>query len=97
MTARFVQWLRRKWLGQDPSLFHSYQHAFSSADGAAVLQHLLDSVYCTVYEGTDPQAALAHNARRTVVHEILTNIDLAENPLKYKVQIIEEDIRNGVV
>jgi copper oxidase (laccase) domain-containing protein len=43
-------------------------------------------VYCTIYEGTDPIAAATHNGRRSLVQEILENIDLAEQPEKYQVR-----------
>jgi hypothetical protein len=65
--------------------------AFSTGPGQQVLKHLLDNVYCTVYEGTDPQAALVHNARRTVVQEILLNIDAGDSPDKYRVATEERD------
>ncbi len=51
-----------------------------------MLNHLIDTIYCQVYEGTDPMAALVHNARRSVIHEILMNVDLAENPTKYMME-----------
>lgn len=93
-----VEWLRHKWVGVDPTLLKSYHSTFiGNPQGAQVLQHLLDSVYCTVYEGTDPNAALAHNARRSVVHEILVNLDVAEHPEKWapKVETTAEEILNG--
>jgi len=81
VTGRIVQWLSRKWLrDEQPTLAESYQLAFSTPHGAQVLRHLMDTIYCSIYEGTDPVMALAHNARRAVVHEILENIDLAEHP-----------------
>jgi len=52
--------------------------------GQLVLQDLLDGVYCTVYEGIEPQAAVILNARRAVVQEILMNIDHGEHPDKYQ-------------
>lgn len=52
---------------------HAYQRFFASGDGQIITQHLLDTVYNTVYEGCDPQEALVHNARRTVIQEILDN------------------------
>lgn len=54
-----------------------------SIDGQQVLQHLLDTEYFQVYHGTDPYQAVAFNARRAVIHEILVNIDIAENPQRY--------------
>jgi hypothetical protein len=88
MTHRLTKWLTGKWRLQEPeALRRSYQVTFSTLHGQQVLQHLMDSVYCTVYEGTDPHAAAVLNARRSVVHEILMNIDLAENPDKYRMEV----------
>jgi hypothetical protein len=64
---------------------------FSTGPGQQVLKHLLDNVYCTIYEGTDPQAALVHNGRRSVVHEILLAIDTGDSPDKYRVATEERD------
>jgi len=50
---------------------------------------LLDAVYCTVYEGRDPIEAAMHTGRRSLVQEILENIDLAESPDKYRVRTEE--------
>lgn len=85
MIKSIQQWFHRKWLPrQHPqSLLNSYHATFSNIYGQDVLQHLIDSIYCTVYEGSNPNEALVHNARRSVVHEILTNIDMAQNPVKY--------------
>lgn len=52
---------------------HAYQRLFATGDGQLVRQHLLDNIYNTVYEGVNPQEALVHNARRTVIQEILDN------------------------
>lgn len=94
MLTRVAEWLGYKWRTHDPQLLEAYRATFSSQQGRRVLQHLLDSTYCVVYEGTDPLAAVAHNARRSVVHEILMNIDAAEHPQKY---IAEVERQNGVV
>lgn len=70
-----------KWRPQhDLPLMFAYQATFNSAYGQLILQHLLDNIYCTVYEGTNPNEALVHNARRSVVHEILQMIDQAQHP-----------------
>jgi hypothetical protein len=90
MTKRMLEWFHRRWQGVDPTLVHSYQVTFSTAEGQRVLQHLMDNIYCTIYEGTDPQAAALHNARRSVVHEILVNIDIGENPQRYQIPVTEE-------
>jgi hypothetical protein len=55
------------------SILHAYQRLFASPDGQVVMQHLLDNIFCTVYEGPEPDGAVIHNARRTVVLEILQN------------------------
>ena len=73
-------WLRR-WLAHrtdpfDPAKVRaSYQRCFASADGQVVLQHLLQTVYCTTYQGLDPQAALVLEARRSVIEEVLFNLE----------------------
>ena len=85
-------------MGPDPSVLKAYQTTFTgSPSGQLVLQHLMDNIYCTVYEGTDVQAALVHNARRGVIHEILQNIDAAERPDKYNIRVEtpEEMFQNG--
>lgn len=89
ITDRIVYWFRGRWLGADTTLAASYLHTFSSSHGRLVLNHLMDNVYCTVYEGTDPNGAVVHNARRSVVHEILQTLDAAENPLKHQVKVEE--------
>ncbi len=79
MTTRFAQWLKRKW--QRPhgdELDQAYQVTFSTPQGQLVLQHLLNEVYCQVCLSTDPIVLATHNARRTVVHEMLENIERAE-------------------
>ena len=90
MTRRFLEWMFHKWQGADAQLVESYRVTFSGEHGTRVLQHLLDSVYCTIYEGNDPNEAVAHNARRSVVHEILANIDIAEHPERYRVSVESE-------
>lgn len=91
MIKAIETWFVMKWRrAADPSLVHAYGATFGQPEGQRVLRHLLESIYCTVYEGTDPQAALVHNARRSVVHEILENVDLAEHPEKYHAMIETE-------
>ena len=83
MKGTIAQWLSQKWLREEqPTLAESYRLAFSTGHGERVFRHLLDTIYCSIYEGENPHMALAHNARRSVVHEILENIDLAERPPK---------------
>lgn len=95
MIQRIAEWFRHRWLGVDSGMLKHYHACFSSASGQHVLQHFLDSIYCTVYEGSDPQEALIHNARRTVVHEILMNLDAAEHPMKYNPQVQTEEISDA--
>ena len=84
MIATLRAWFARKWQTQDADQLRlAYQVTFASAQGQQVLQHLLDSIYCQVYEGTDAQSALVFNARRAVIHEILYNIDVAQRPQHY--------------
>jgi hypothetical protein len=92
MTLTLRAWLKRKWvLATDPTLVRAYHVTFASLDGQRVLQHLLDNVYFKVYEGTDPVVALVHNARRSVIQDILENIDVGENPAKYNVPVQVEE------
>ena len=89
------QWFRRKWMTlAHPQLIRAYGSTFATHDGQLVLQHLLDHIYFVTYEGVDPQGAVIHNARRSVVHEILLNIDAAENPKKYELKV-EKEIVNA--
>ena len=89
MTA-FRDWLTHLWdTRQHPTLLQDYLATFQGEHGQRVLQHLLDSVYCTVYEGKDPMELAAHNARRSVVHDILVNLDMAGSPEKYRVRTEE--------
>lgn len=84
--TRLRAWLQRKWShALDPSLAESYRIVFGGLHGERVLQHLLDQVYCTVYEGHDPVELAKHAGRRSVVHELLENLDMAEQPDKYRV------------
>ena len=87
-----IEWLGRKWaMDTDATtLAESYRVTFSNNHGARVLSHLLDSVYCTVCELQDPISLATHNGRRSLVHEILQNVDLAEHPDKYKTKV--EDV-----
>ena len=97
---RIREWLVRKWSREpDPALLKSYLVCFSTEHGRRVLQHLVDGVYCTIYEGTDPIALAMHNGRRSLVHEILENIDIAEHPGKHEIKQEEEaqDARPGLV
>jgi hypothetical protein len=92
MTFRFKTWLANKWHGVDSDLVNSYLSTFNAPHGQRVLQHLLDSVYCTIYEGSDPIALAVHNGRRSVIHEILENIEIAENPARHAVSVQQEAV-----
>jgi len=84
MTRLFTNWLSQKWRRRtDPALAHAYQVTFSTAQGQLVLQHLLDEVYCQTCPVQDSIALAMHNGRRSVVQEILENIDSAQDPTKY--------------
>jgi len=87
LTARIFTWFQHRWVGVDENLLKDYLVTFSGLQGQRVLQHLMDSVYCTVYEGSNRDEALIHNARRTVIQEILENLDRAEHPQKYEVKV----------
>lgn len=92
MIASIKEWLKAKWrpaFDQD-QLKVAYVTAFNSPAGSLVLQHLIDTVYCQVYQGIDPIACITHNARRSVIHEILLNIDAAQHPAKYLMRTITE-------
>lgn len=93
MTKLLREWLARKWFQprtvEEANLLlaarnQAYANTFETESGRIVMQHLLDTIYCTVYEGTDPVMLAAHNARRTVIHELLENIDRVQNPGKYE-------------
>lgn len=88
---RFKEWLTWKWEKEpDPTLVRSYQVTFSTEHGRRVLQHLMDKVYCTIYEGSDPILMATHNGRRSLLHEILEDIDIAEHPGKYDIKLEQE-------
>ena len=84
MMLRLLGWLTRKWQPVvTDDVLRAYQLAFSTPEGQVVLQHLMDAVYCQVYVGKDQTELAMQNGRRSVVHEILENIDKATNPGKY--------------
>lgn len=89
---RFSQWLAQKWSRrEDPTLAQAYRATFGSFDGQRVLRHLVDNVYATIYEGRDPIEMAIHNGRRSMVHEILETLDMAEQPEKYQVRMETEE------
>jgi hypothetical protein len=84
MWTRIETWLARKWDRKAHSdLAQAYLITFSGP-GQQVLAHLMDEVYCTVYAGRDPLELAYHEGRRSVVQEILENIDMAERPDTYR-------------
>ncbi len=88
--SRFWEWMGLKWTReQEPGLAEDYLATYSTASGRRVLKHMIDSIYATIYEGHDPLDEARHNARRSVVHETLQTIDMAENPDKYKISTEE--------
>ena len=97
ITDTIKAWFQTRWQPEnvDNSLAEAYVVAFSSFHGQRVLQHLFDTVYCTIYTGTNPDEANAINARRSVVHEILVNIDKGQHPMKYKPQVVEKEQLDG--
>jgi len=83
--TRISTWLTRKWeRTTDSTLAQAYLLTFAGPHGQQVLKHLMDEVYCTVYAGRDPIELAFHEGRRSVVQEILENIDVAERPDKYE-------------
>lgn len=85
VNLTFRKWLPWKWSsGLSTDLLQSYRATFSGPHGTRVLMDLCDRIYCTIYEGKDPNEAAIHNARRSVIQEILELIDQAEHPQKYE-------------
>jgi hypothetical protein len=81
-----LQWLGRMWQREpQPSLLGAYQAVFDSPHGQLLLQHWLDQVYCTIYEGQSAEQLWLHEGRRSFVQEILQNLDAARSPDKYRV------------
>ena len=96
-TKRFRRWTVNKWRGVDEGMLISYQATFENTHGDRVLQHLLDSIYCTICTSNDPYELAAHNARRAVVHEILINLQHVETLQKQvPVNKEKEDARRMV-
>ncbi len=86
-----LDWLSHKWQRPPPpNLSEDYRAAFATPAGRRVLQHWMDQVYCSIYEGKDVQELWMHNGRRAFVQEILEAIDLAEQPQKYGVTTEKE-------
>lgn len=78
MMSVIREWLTHRWQSiETRQTLQSYGVVFGGYHGQRVLQHMLDTIYCTIYEGSDPNLALVHNARRSVVQEMLENIEQA--------------------
>ena len=92
MMPALARWMKHRWMVYTRlELLRAYKVTFNSLHGQMVLQHLLDSVYCDVSPTTSAEDALVHNARRSVVQEILENLDVAEHPSKYTVNVQTEE------
>lgn len=92
MLHSFLEWMKHPFQVQEgKQLLDDYNVTFSSLHGQRVLQHLLDNVYCTVYIGSDPMELASHNARRSVIQEILTILDQARAPEKYSINVKTEE------
>lgn len=81
MKDTIKTWLLSKWHDELP-VAADYQMTFGTASGQRVLAHLMDNVYCTIYESSDPITMAVHQGRRSVIHEILEILDSIENPRK---------------
>lgn len=94
MTRTMRDWLSTRWRRRiDPGLADAYQVTFSTLHGRQVLRHLMDEVYCQLCPLNDPIALATHNGRRSLVHEMLENIDAAESPGKYETEL--EGVNHG--
>ncbi len=100
ITKRFIEWFQHRWVTPDDTIARDYQATFGTLSGQRVLQHLLDNVYCTIYEGNDPNGPMILNARRSVIHEILQTLDAVEHPQKYVVPVADTtnilEVPNGM-
>ena len=87
MTLRFTEWLTRRWaILPTDELAQAYQVTFSTAHGRLVLNHLLNEVYCQACPSRDPIDLATHNGRRSVVQEMLENIERGEQPSTLKIE-----------
>lgn len=89
MLLSVRRWLRRKWQKPDAETLRAYA-IFNTPDGQKVLQHWLDGIYCTVYEGSNEIEMAIHTGRRSFVQEVLENIQAMENPSAIEVKVEEE-------
>lgn len=90
MLHSIIEWLKHPFEIQDSKdLLDAYNNTFSPLSGQRVIQHLLDSIYCSVYVGTDSIELAYHNGRRSVIQEVLVTLDQARAPQKYELKIEE--------
>ena len=88
MTERVKEWMGRRWMPVvNKEVTDAFLVTFSTPAGRRVLQHWMDMVYCTVYEGNDPIEGAKHHGRRSVVQETLEIIDQGEHPEKWEVKV----------
>lgn len=91
MIQVIAKWLKWKWASRDhTSIYQDINGTFNTLHGQRVIFYLLDTTYCTVYEGKDPLELAFHNGRRSVVQELLELIDQAEHPQKYEIKTYSE-------
>lgn len=91
MLRSITEWLKHPFKEQEnKELLDALNVTFSTLYGQRILQHWLDSVYCTVYVGTDPIELAYHNGRRSVIQEVLVSLDQARDPVKYSIKIDQE-------
>lgn len=84
MIPTLHAWLARRWhRAPSEEVIHAYQVTFSTLHGQLVLQHLLNEIYCQTCPLNDPIALATHNGRRSVIHEILENLEQAESPVRF--------------
>lgn len=76
----FIRYIKDLWHGEtDPNtIAQAYEDCFNTPPGQKVLEHLVNNVYATVYEGIDPIGLAYHNGRRSVVQDILLNREMAK-------------------
>jgi hypothetical protein len=90
MKDAIKNWLQMKWRDEPAAIAQDYQMTFGTAAGQRVMAHLMDTIYCSVYEGLDPIGLAEHNAARKVVHNMLEILDAIENPRKARFNPVVE-------
>jgi len=84
----FARWLANKWeRSEQKELENAYRVTFDNVYGRIVLHHWLNNIYCQYSQSTDPIELATHNGRRSVIHEILEALDMAEHPDKYQAEV----------